>query len=225
MEWEEIRTQVQMIEGLLSEAEAECLYALARRCGGSIVEIGSWKGRSTVCLALGSKAGGGGKVFAIDPRKGLEDDCAGLHWLEDTYPIFRENIEKARVDDIVVPLVMKSEEAAREWTGPVSLLFIDGAHDYENVKLDFDLWYPHLIEGAIICFHDALYSLGNNYSGVRRVVMNNILKSSKFTNVQFCGSMVYATKSPVLTMKDHCLKFEKRFYIKYFAMSIWYESL
>jgi predicted O-methyltransferase YrrM len=113
MDWVKARAQVQAIEGLLSDAEAECLYSLARTAAGTIVEVGSWKGKSTVCLALGSKAGiFKEKVFAIDPHQGIANEHAGIYWLEDSEPIFRENIKRAGVDDIVIPLVMKSEEAA-----------------------------------------------------------------------------------------------------------------
>ena len=67
MQLAEARPEIQTTEGLISEAEAKRLYELAQNCGGTIVEIGSWKGKSTVCLALGSKVRRKGKVFAIDP--------------------------------------------------------------------------------------------------------------------------------------------------------------
>jgi predicted O-methyltransferase YrrM len=212
MQWGEARVQIQAIEGLISEAEAECLFKLARNCNGTIVEIGSWKGKSTVCLALGSKAGGKGKVFAIDPHQGLCNEITGQYTPDNTEPIFRENIKQAQVDDIVIPLVMKSEEAARGWTEPIFLLWIDGAHDYENVKLDFTLWEPHLISGGIISFHDAFYSFGcpwRTLHGIKKIVINNILKSNKFSKVKFCDSMVYATKVAELSVEDrvlNCLK-------------------
>ena len=54
------------IEGWLSEKEAFGLYSIANKlgAGSTIVEIGSWKGKSTYCLAKGLK---NGKIFAIDP--------------------------------------------------------------------------------------------------------------------------------------------------------------
>ena len=207
MEWSKARNIIQAIEGLLREEEAGCLFSLAKNCD-NIVEIGSWKGKSTVCLALGSKVGNGGKVFAIDPHQGLADGCAGLHWSENTSPIFRENIKKAKVDDIVIPLVMKSEEAVTGWTKPISLLFIDGAHDYESVKKDFLLWAPYLKEGGFIAFHDVLYSFGHNYPGIRKVVYQYIFQSNKFSNVQFCGTIVYATKAQT-SMPERFRKLQK----------------
>ena len=67
MQLAEARPKIQATESLIGEAEAKRLYEPAQNCGGPIVEIGSWKGKSTVCLALGSKVRRKGKVFAIDP--------------------------------------------------------------------------------------------------------------------------------------------------------------
>jgi hypothetical protein len=56
----------QSIEGFLSVYEAATLYRLAEQLpiNSTIVEIGSWKGKSTYCLARGLRQG---KVIAIDP--------------------------------------------------------------------------------------------------------------------------------------------------------------
>lgn len=208
-DWPSLRDRVSGIDGLIEDKEARCLYLLARKAGGNIVEIGSWRGKSTICLALGSRAGGGSKVFAIDPHKGLFDSVGGLNSPEDSEPAFRANIRKAGVDDAVMPLVMTSREAAQEWSKPVSLLFIDGSHEYEDVKLDVALWEPHLINGGIICFHDALHSgcqPGRNHPGVRKVVIDSVFKSNSFRAVGFCGSCVYATKVAGLTRRDSLVK-------------------
>ena len=209
MQWAEVQAKIQATEGLITHAEAKRLYELAKSCGGTIVEIGSWKGKSTVCLALGSMAGSKGKVFAVDPHQGTYDSFSGQYTALNTEPMFRENIKRAQADDIVTPLVMKSEEAAKKWTDPISLLWIDGAHDYENVNLDFTLWEPHLIPGGVICFHDTLYCLGHpwrTYHGIKKVVIDNIFKSSKFSKVRFCDSMLYATKVTELSIKERFLK-------------------
>ena len=218
--WSEVRARVQAIEGFLSDAEAQHLYLLAKKCGSTIVEIGSWKGKSTVCLALGSKAGSKGNVFAIDPHSGVADSCATVYHPENTEPIFRENIKRAGVDDIVTPLVMKSEEAAKGWTEPISLLWIDGAHDYENAKKDFLLWESHLKEEGIIAFHDALYALGYNYPGVRKAMYKYIFQSNRFSDVCFCGSIVSATKVVSLSMQDRLLKLSRL--LQYYLLPLVY---
>ena len=71
-EREQLGDALRGVEGWLTEEESQTLYGLARACSGrgAIVELGSWKGRSTVSLALGSKAGAGAPVYAIDRPRG-----------------------------------------------------------------------------------------------------------------------------------------------------------
>src|SRR5665213_2627162 len=60
------------IEGWLQEREAITLFRYASKLKSSavIVEIGSWKGKSTFCLAQGLRSG---KVCAIDPFNAAGD--------------------------------------------------------------------------------------------------------------------------------------------------------
>lgn len=48
-----------------------------------------------------------------------------------------------------------SWNVARWFDMPVDFIFVDGSHLYEDVKRDFELWYPKLPEKGIICFHDS----------------------------------------------------------------------
>ena len=174
----------------VSDREARCLYSLAEASQqGAIVEIGSWKGRSAAYLARGAERGKqGNKVYAVDPHPlGTEG-------------IFRENIKKLGVDDIVIPLVMKSEQAARQWHDSISLLFIDGAHDYESVKRDFLLWEPWLTAGGVIALHDRFVD------GPSKVIRDCILKSSLFSRVGVVDRMLFATKSMESTYLDKLAK-------------------
>ena len=215
MEWSEAQVQIRAIEGLISEAEAEHLYRLAKDCGGTIGEIGSWKGKSTVCVALGSKKGKGtSRIFAIEPHKDYINPGVRVNVPENTEPIFRKNIEKTGVNDIVTPIVMTSEEANRQWRALIFLLWIDGDHNYEGVKKDFLLWEPFLKNGGIICFHDAFYIFANSCPGVRKVVEKETIISNKFASVHFCGRIVYATKVAKLSSSQKLLKLPK--------LLIWY---
>ena len=57
VEHAELRRHLAGVPGWLSDEEAVALYELAKDCTGRgvIVEIGSFKGRSTICLGLGSR--------------------------------------------------------------------------------------------------------------------------------------------------------------------------
>lgn len=127
------------VDGWLSDDEARILFQLAKAVTGKgcIVEIGSWKGKSTICLAAGSLAGSKPTVNAIDPHVGSpEHQLNGRVWTFDT---FQENIARAGVSDVVRPVVATSAEAASDFFDPVELLFVDGAHELEMVRMDLDL--------------------------------------------------------------------------------------
>jgi len=122
---------------------------LAARDGwgrGEIVEIGSYKGRSTIALASGSKLALREKVLSIDPHSG------------GTLEVFRRNIAERGLADYVITEVATSEQACKGFNGAVRLLFIDGLHDYKSVKQDIQLWKDRVIEGGLMAFHDYNYS-------------------------------------------------------------------
>jgi len=156
------------IGGGITEDEAEALYRLANKSKGAIVEIGSLRGMSTVCLAGGKK-----KVYAIDTHeRGTEEE-------------FDANTKDFKN---IVKMTMTSERAAKDFDKPVGLIFIDGDHDYEAVRLDFDLWYPKLVKGGWMAFHDS-----DSWTGVIKL-MDEVMNDKYFTNMPLIGSMRYAKK-------------------------------
>lgn len=46
---------------------------------------------------------------------------------------------------------------AKFWTKPISLMFIDGGHDYFEVKKNSDMWKPFVKKGGTILYHDIDY--------------------------------------------------------------------
>ncbi len=99
------------------------------------MEMGSWKEKSTVCLAGGSKAGKKTKVYAIDPhtQTNLHSELQQKSTLDE----FTENLKAAGMKDMVKPVVETSENVVAKWDEPIDPLFIDGAHDYDSVTTDF----------------------------------------------------------------------------------------
>lgn len=186
------------IDGWLSEGEGSLLYHLAKNCSGVgvIVEIGSWKGKSTIWLASGSKVGKKVRVYAVDPHTGSPEhkEMYGKVW---TFDEFRKNVRDAGLDDVVTPIVETSYEACKHLDKPIELIFIDGAHEYALVKLDFELWFPKLVTGGIMAFHDAFRG-----TGPRRVVEESFCRSKSFRNLRFVGHIVYAERVECSSMLD-----------------------
>jgi predicted O-methyltransferase YrrM len=180
---EEARELARRTEGWLASVEGEALFGLASQCHppGVIVEIGSWMGKSTTWLAKGSRSGSGLKVYAVDPHRRRRG----------TFEEFMRNMEHAGIEDLVVPYVMTSAEAAPKVNDRVVLAFVDGSHKYEDVKLDVKLWFPKVVEGGCMVFHDAV---GNGAAGVHRAVREDVYESGRFRNVKLVGSMVICQK-------------------------------
>jgi MMP 1-O-methyltransferase len=176
----ELRKRLDELPGWLTAEEGETLYRLAKACTGRgvIVEIGSWRGKSTTCLGLGSKAGNGVPVFAVDPHS------------EHTFGDFSRNMEEAGLTDLVTPVPGRSQELAEGFDEPIELLFIDGAHQYELVNEDFDRWVPKVVEGGVVAMHDTTW-----FPGPKRVADERIFKSDRFKDARYVfSSTTVATK-------------------------------
>jgi predicted O-methyltransferase YrrM len=177
------------IEGWLSISEAYFLYDAALHAKeGIIVEIGSWKGKSTSCLAMGSLDGNKIKIYAVDPFTGLLEHTEIFTRYVNTFYEFKENMEKYDFTDVVKAYIMKSKHAAKMINEPVDFIFIDGSHNYEDVKLDFQLWFPKLKKGGCMALHDS------NWSGPNAVIDEFLKNESLFENVNIAGSITYAFK-------------------------------
>jgi len=152
-------TAVADIEGWLSPSEAGALYDLARSARGPIVEIGSWQGRSTAALALGSSAGNSAPVFAIDDFRGVLERGADGRTIEGNHQQttperLRANLDGAGVNGLVRILAEPAAKALEEIPSQIELLFVDGAHDYESVKADLENYAPRLVDRGWLVCHD-----------------------------------------------------------------------
>jgi len=195
-----IRDIFNKVEGLLEEKEGEFLYNMAKACKdkeGVIVEVGSWKGRSTICLGKGSKAGNKVKIYSIDPHRNTptHKDLRQSQTDED----FRKNIQAAGVSELITSIIQTSAEAAKAFNQTVQFLFIDAEHDYESVKLDFLSWYTKVAYGGIIAFHDHIFC------GVRKVIEEYVHISKHFKAIGIVDSIFYVQKVKQNSVRDRLM--------------------
>lgn len=125
-------------QGWLSHADAAALRELA--AGKTVLELGAWKGRSTVVLA-----GVADYVVSVDQHLGIEEMPG-----EDSLPDYLASVRELPNVAIVVarfgsflPLLAPNR---------FDLVFIDGAHDYESVERD--ITYALLLHPKVVAFHD-----------------------------------------------------------------------
>jgi len=180
--------------GFLTEREGRFLI-MAAACAparGSILEIGSFKGKSTVGLASIARHYGLGPVVAVDPHTAPSETDPSLQGKSTSWEDFLGTLRSAGLDSYVEPHRAFSNELGRTWDRPLRLLWIDGDHTYDGVRLDFDLFSPFLIEGAIIAFHDTLHE----FDGPLRVFVEQVLASDRFGAAGFSGSIGWAQFRP-----------------------------
>ena len=157
---------IQHIKGFLDEEEGQHLYRVARAAArlGPCLEVGSYCGKSTVCLGTACREAGQ-VLFAVDHHQGSEEQQPGQEYFDpelfdpvagriDTFRFFHTTIIRAGLDDTVVPVACRSALAARAWATPLALVFIDGGHAYETVLTDYRSWSPHVMPGGVLIFHD-----------------------------------------------------------------------
>lgn len=150
------------IEGFLSPAEGERLFELTK--GLNVLEIGSYKGRSTWFMAIGAKF-----VLCIDPMK-MEFDPETLRIeMGNTYTTikaFTENILN-RFKNVQLLLGTTKQKITDVPDHYFDVIFIDGWHTYEDCESDVLLTWEKLKEGGRMIFHDM-----GNFEGVGQVLFD-----------------------------------------------------
>lgn len=154
------------VKGFLDEQEGAALYhhAVAAAKMGPILEVGSYCGKSSVYLGTACKLQQN-ILFAVDHHRGSEEHQVGEEYHDpdlfdarfskmDSFPQFRETLARANLEDVVVPIVASSALAARHWSTPLALVFIDGGHSMEAALTDYRSWAGHVMRGGLLVIHD-----------------------------------------------------------------------
>ena len=153
----EIASILEPLRGGIRADEGLLLARLAANCGdGCIVEVGSFRGKSAVAIALGVRNASGARpeIFCIEPHRPFIGVFGGQFGPADRGKFYRTMLRTGVVEDVAL-INLTSREVTPGWHKPVGFLFIDGDHTYPGVRSDFELWKPHLLPGAIVAFDDA----------------------------------------------------------------------
>ncbi len=148
--------KILITEGILGLDEALCLYELASRVEeGSIVEIGSYRGKSTVALATGSQQGYQAPVVAIDPHESFVGVIGGKFGPQDRTAFFKNMLRAGCVESVRL-INLPSQTVVKVWSEPIGLLWLDGDHSYAAVTADFFGFEPFVTPGGYIAIHDSI---------------------------------------------------------------------
>jgi predicted O-methyltransferase YrrM len=198
-----ILAQMRQVEGWLDDAEADLLIAAASHAlkalpePHAIVEVGSYCGRATVVLGQVARiVRPEAQIYSIDPHDGKVGALdQGIVSRGPTLEKFKRNMQRAGLARVVEVIQKRAVET--DWERPISLLLIDGLHDYASVAQDFHHFERWVVPEGIIAFHDyAAY-----YPGVQAFV-DGLLGSGRYRKVHCEKSMMVIQKIPDATADD-----------------------
>jgi len=172
----------------------------------TFVEVGCKEGRTTGHIL---KNVPDSRVISIDPWCAMpqQKDVKGGETYEEwdfakIEAEFWENVGENK--DRCMMVRYPSEEAAGIVGGsslsafaaaPVDVVFIDAAHDYENVKLDIARWWPLVRDGGMLVGHD----YNHKWPGVERAVADML-------NLMDVGcapdSLWFVLKQPYMKLRE-----------------------
>ena len=154
------------VKGFLDKEEGKTLYEFAKLYSqkGLCLEVGSYCGKSAIYIGAAVKENKQ-KLYSIDHHKGSEEQQPGEEFFDpdlldedktgiNTLPFFLNTIDKARLTNVVIPIISTSVEAGEVWSKPLAMVFIDGGHSEKAANEDYDTWSPHLIRGGLLAIHD-----------------------------------------------------------------------
>ena len=164
-----------LIEGWMAPEELSWLASTASKCS-TIIEVGSWKGRSTKALAMATP----GLVYAIDTWEGskfnyprVTRDEVKKYGSAAIFNIFQKNLAPEIQEHKLIPLHADSNNPddvrkIKDLLGEkkAEMIFIDADHSYQCVKQDILNFLPLLAEKGIISGHDYAFA----YPGVVQAV-------------------------------------------------------
>ena len=131
---------VTLPDGWLSKQEATELQRLAT--GKTVLELGAWKGRSTVVLSQVAR-----HVVSVDRHQGIEE-VGG----EDSLPDYLQAVRELEN----VAIVISDFQTFLPFLAVVfDVVFVDGDHDADSVERDIVLGCQHAyFSNGIIVMHD-----------------------------------------------------------------------
>ncbi len=196
---------VNPVKGFLAHDEGMVLYkyALSLSHLGVCLEIGSYCGKSAIYLGEACKATQN-LLFAVDHHRGSEEHQPGetYHDLElmdrqsgqfNSFPEFQRNIELAKLNDTVIPIVASSQLVVASWNMPLALVFVDGGHSEEQAMHDCLQWARHVVADGYMLIHD-IYQSEAEGGQAPRLAMNALLQSNQWDYLEKINSLVVLRK-------------------------------
>lgn len=191
-------------------------YALARMLRPRhVLVIGSGFGFSVVCLALGLKDNGKGRLSFVDPSYSILTDgpfktVGGTSQWDNPEKVER-HFARFGVEDVVTHYRLRSDEFFGEFPDwrlpPIDLAFIDGSHAYEDVRHDFLAALRNMRKNSYLLLHDTNIYVRElvRHAGVKRWLKTVKQEKALFEMIDFPFASGVAV---VRVLEDDAWKFQ-----------------
>lgn len=183
-----IQSAVEAIKGFMVPGQEEYLFNKVKSLPNDavVVEIGSYKGRSTVAMAYAC-IGTSIKIYSIDTWDGNDIDFSD----RTLFDIWQQNLQKNGLYKYVFPLQGASHQVLSQWleltnAEKFDFIFIDGSHQFLDVLKDFEQSFPLVKEDGWIAFHDVVPTC----PGSERVwhnIAKHCLVNHEYSSTLACG--------------------------------------
>lgn len=157
----------------------------------SVLEIGSWEGRSTCWLLEHILTHDSASITCIDT---FEGSIEHKHWFDETYiksieERFDFNIAKTGASEKVKKIVGSSQDLMRSLPlNSYDILYIDGSHLASDVLRDAVLGWDLVKVGGLIIFDDYDFSFPQNVSQNTKIGIDAFIDA-------FCNKITVVHKS------------------------------
>lgn len=144
------------VHGFLHPSELESLAKLATN--RRVLEVGAFRGLSAWGMAITARS-----VVSVDT---FSANSAGQQQMPELTTLDDYTRAVSRFSNVRWH-IGTSEDCARRLNEEFDMIFLDAMHTYEDVKADIERWWPSLVDGGVMAFHDYGHA---DFPGVKRAV-------------------------------------------------------
>lgn len=174
------------------------LYASLLPPNSTVVEIGTDKGGTAIAMGMAVR-NKGTKIYTIDPtllsdeerQKRLNEESVASyvkynkvylsHHPHCNLDTVMQSIKDAKLENTIVPIPGMSKEVFDKWDkGEIDMLFVDGEHTYDFVKIDCQ-WMKYVKQKGFAVFDDWI-------EPVSRAVEEYVLQHNEWNSVTYSTS-------------------------------------
>jgi predicted O-methyltransferase YrrM len=179
---------------------AAIAYGLAP--GATIVEVGAYMGRGTVVLAGARRLQGDGVVHSIDPF-----DCSGDAFSSPHYEnilracgassleeVFRGNLARFALENIVTVHKGQSREIASAWTDPIDLLLLDADHSPAGAREAFESWVPFVRSGGTVAIDNSTEREYEPTHDGNYLIVKERVRAPEFCDIRYVAHTTFCKK-------------------------------